>query len=389
MIKKVFALVALISAFMTMNAFAANTISSVSVSLVPDTTSLQPGDLIGGTEPKCTTGHTYIDAYNISTSDFSPKSSYTVEVKLSAKDGYTFTSPISVSAKGCTHVEISALSSESVTLKCKTYPIYRLLNPGNIRDDGGYAQWNKVTNASKYNVQIYYLNEDGNQKTASKSTTDTYYDYGEYLDQYGEAYVSVQAIPATNNSETKFMCGSEYIFAESGLTDTTKSPKSFSSFPSVSISKGKKGSSSSSNSSSSSSSKKSSSSSTAYSYSGNVGPGGPGNNADGWAGNGEAWVYLKNGRPLTSQWIQESDGNWYYVGSNGYMLLGWNNINDKWYYMNKSADRKIGAILSGWQLISDKWYYLEPSHNGNYGQLYVSCTTPDGHTVDANGALIQ
>ena len=389
MLKKLFPLALLTALIMSINAYAASTITSVSVTLLPEQTYFEPGDLVGGTAPRTLTSHTEVSSYSISTSNFSPKSSYTVDVTLLAKDGCVFSIPIGVTVKGCSHVEITALSNESITLRCKTYPVYRLLNPSNIEDNGGYAEWTKVTNAAKYNVQIYYLNEEGVQKTASKSTTDTYFDYGDYLSQNDEAYVSVQAVPNTSNTDTKFMCSSEYVFSDSGLTDSSKSPKSFYSFPSVSIKNGKKGSTNNSSTSSSSSSNKRTTTSTTYGYTGNVGPGGPGNSSDGWAGNGEAWVYLKSGKTITSQWVAETDGNWYYMGTNGYMLLGWNLVDGKWYYMNRNSDRKIGSILTGWQLIDNKWYYFEPTHNGYFGALYVSTTTPDGYKVDANGAMIS
>lgn len=386
MIKRLLPLALLSSLVLSINAFAATTLSSVSVTLLPESIAFQPGDLIGGTKPRTTTGHTEVSSYNVSTNSFSAKSPYTVDLTLSPKDGYTFTSPISVSVKGCTHVEITALSDSAVSLRCKTYPIYRLLNPGNFEDNGGYAEWSKVKQAQKYNVQIYYLDEDGRQKTASKSTIETFYDYGEYLDKFDDARISVQAVPTTNNNETKFMCSSDYIFADNGSVDTAKSPKSFTSFPSVSINKGKKGTTNTTK-TNSSNKKSSGKSNTQYGYTGNIGPGGPGNAADGWAGNGTSWVYLKNGTPIKSQWLAEEDGNWYYMGNNGYMLLGWQYINDKWYYLNTSPNRKIGSVLTGWQLINDKWYYLEPNHNGNFGQLYTDTITPDGYKVGPDGAM--
>ena len=43
----------------------------------------------------------------------------------------------------------------------------------------------------------------------------------------------------------------------------------------------------------------------------------------------------------------------------------------------------------GWHEISGKWYYFHEEGDGFKGTLMVNCETPDGYTVDVNGALVE
>ena len=77
-------------------------------------------------------------------------------------------------------------------------------------------------------------------------------------------------------------------------------------------------------------------------------------------------------------WIKNpSTGNWYYANkTNGTILTGWQNIDGKYYYF---ADNDVLTkdYLDGKKTISA------------YGKLYMNTITPDGHLVDADGALIR
>ena len=111
-------------------------------------------------------------------------------------------------------------------------------------------------------------------------------------------------------------------------------------------------------------------------------------------------AYLKTG------WIKDSDTqSWYYVNEDRGMLTGWYyDINDsRWYYL----DPQSGAMLTGWHTINGKSYYFTPVSTGAtwvldgtsgkwsfdknvlvkpMGSLYMNETTPDGYSVDAEGA---
>ena len=69
----------------------------------------------------------------------------------------------------------------------------------------------------------------------------------------------------------------------------------------------------------------------------------------------------------------------------GIMQTGWVKDDGNWYYM----DLETGALFTGWHEISGKWYYFHEEGDGFKGTLMVNCETPDGYTVDVNGALVE
>ena len=86
-----------------------------------------------------------------------------------------------------------------------------------------------------------------------------------------------------------------------------------------------------------------------------------------------SWSFLVGGRPVTSRWalIKNSYSSsglsaWFYFNTNGIMLTGWQKIPER-----------SGAL---------KWYYLNPYSNNWKGACYLSCYTPDGYYVGADGA---
>ena len=95
------------------------------------------------------------------------------------------------------------------------------------------------------------------------------------------------------------------------------------------------------------------------------------------------WYYMNDntGILVTGWHLDKQDGRWYYLNQNGEMLTGWQNIGSKWYYFNTNTPQNTYA----WDAAAFKWNYL----NNNvrpYGSMYAGEKTPDGYTVDANGA---
>lgn len=108
---------------------------------------------------------------------------------------------------------------------------------------------------------------------------------------------------------------------------------------------------------------------------------------------GGAWEKLSDGTykyhfaeglEATDYWL-EIDGTWYYFGHDNIMQTGWVKDDGNWYYM----DLETGALFTGWHEISGKWYYFHEEGDGFKGTLMVNCETPDGYTVDVNGALVE
>lgn len=81
---------------------------------------------------------------------------------------------------------------------------------------------------------------------------------------------------------------------------------------------------------------------------------GNGNLRKGWLYESDNWYFLNYETGIMETgWIK--DGNTkYYLKSNGAMAKGWNYIDSKWYLMDGS-----GGMLTGWNKINGLWYYLE------------------------------
>ena len=84
-----------------------------------------------------------------------------------------------------------------------------------------------------------------------------------------------------------------------------------------------------------------------------------------------SWMLFENGMPVVSRWAAAVNPyttpesvSWFYFGDDGKMLVGW-------------------------QKIAEKWYYLNPIHNGWYGACYMNAKTPDGYRVGADGSWIE
>lgn len=124
----------------------------------------------------------------------------------------------------------------------------------------------------------------------------------------------------------------------------------------------------------------------------------------------EGWFsFDENGIMNYGWYLDVNTGNWYYLhresdGMLGTMETGWHydGQDGRWYYLDPDG----GEMLLGWQQIGGSWYYFNPmapavtwnydeatggrTYNGSnsrpYGSMYINETTPDGYTVDENGA---
>ena len=93
-----------------------------------------------------------------------------------------------------------------------------------------------------------------------------------------------------------------------------------------------------------------------------------------WAKDEKGWKYLENGQPVYNQWKQDSAGDYFYLGYNGYMVTDafvdddryvdatgrmvrgrWIQIKEKWHYFEAT-----GKMVSGKKKqISGQWYYFD------------------------------
>ena len=70
---------------------------------------------------------------------------------------------------------------------------------------------------------------------------------------------------------------------------------------------------------------------------------------------GKPGVDAPSSTPVTNRWAT-LDGDRVFIGNQGYKALGWQKIEDVWYYFNSD-----GSLRYDWQQISGKWYYLDPT----------------------------
>lgn len=99
----------------------------------------------------------------------------------------------------------------------------------------------------------------------------------------------------------------------------------------------------------------------------------------------EPWTlgstYDSYNNSISEGWQKAADNvRWWYQNADGsYPASQWKEVDGKWYYFDAE-----GYMATGWINVGGVDYCLAPD-----GALYVSCTTPDGYNVDANGAWIR
>lgn len=94
------------------------------------------------------------------------------------------------------------------------------------------------------------------------------------------------------------------------------------------------------------------------------------------------------------EWIQGSNGKWWYRHTDGTCTKSdWELIDGSWYYFD--AD---GWMMTGWVQVKGKWYYLLPNgvmavntwvesvyYVGSDGAMLTNKMTPDGYIVNSEG----
>lgn len=107
------------------------------------------------------------------------------------------------------------------------------------------------------------------------------------------------------------------------------------------------------------------------------------------------WMYrFSDDSYPKSRWVEityNGVNNWYYFDENKHMVTGWFKypMDGNWYYLHPYADGDQGYMYTGWHQIDGVWYYFNETSDGTKGRMYANETTPDGYSVDANGAWIQ
>ena len=103
----------------------------------------------------------------------------------------------------------------------------------------------------------------------------------------------------------------------------------------------------------------------------------------GWqqGGDGRYWYTYEDGS-YARNGIKTIDGYEYAFDNDGYMQIGWQYINFKWYYFEPSTVAKV----YGWREIGGKWYYLDPE---DFGSMYTYWLNigDNRYYLDENGVM--
>lgn len=112
------------------------------------------------------------------------------------------------------------------------------------------------------------------------------------------------------------------------------------------------------------------------------------------------WFKKSDGSYPNNEWVLVKD-KWYHFDGNGYMQVGWLNLNGVKYYLNPSGE----MVSNDWSFQDGKWYYFDTSgamqmnswvkwkDNWYYlttdGSMAINMATPDGYHVNENGVWIN
>ena len=344
-------------AALSVPAYAGN-YSSVVLNICPDVSELEPGEITHSVEPAIETSGVSINEYSISSGSKEEMKAYYYDFTLITEGSNTFADSLEVTVKGAASVEVKSLNKDVARVRAKTYPFYRLKNVRDIDETGDGFEWKKSTHAKKYNIIVYYEDEDGDIRTRSYTSTTNKLDVSSLYEDYDILAASVQAIPGSNDTEWRFLLPSQYIASDDGQLDPNV-PAGVESFyyPSASGKKSKGSSSSSSSRASSSYSGSSSATSTS--------------------------IYQT--QPETG-WIKSPQGTWFKNPDGSWPHNGWQFISGEWYFFNE-----FGYIMpNAWILwdngIDGAKYYKMDSKGA---MLVGPGWTDDGFYLDENGVWIE
>lgn len=184
------------------------------------------------------------------------------------------------------------------------------------------ASWTPLPGAKHYEVRL--MRDGKSVFTSSIETTGSSYDFSDMMQQPGSYYFRVRGVSRYHASTVSEWVDSPICqVGESGVV-TAKLPLSSGSFQTTVNTPGR------------------------------------------WISEQDAWYWENpDGSRASSQWIY-SNGGWYYINANTRMASGW-------------------TWIAGSDGIS-RCYFLNPGPEGSFGKLYTDAVTPDGFTVNGDGA---
>lgn len=124
----------------------------------------------------------------------------------------------------------------------------------------------------------------------------------------------------------------------------------------------------------------------------------------GWIKEKGLWHYYKNGKMVKSNWAQDSNGKWYWLGPDGAMATSlWVKWDKKWYWLKSDGSmaskewikwkgawyylKKDGSMISSdWLEYGGAWYYLKADGSMATGTVKIGRKT---YTFDSSGKWIN
>ncbi|MDO4960965.1 MAG: hypothetical protein Q4E57_03805 [Eubacteriales bacterium] len=394
---------AMMSAMLSTASFAATAITSVNFNYtIEDDAAIKSGY----NEPLIEVADSAIyEVGDIScTSDISSatgKTALSYTLTLTAKRNYYFpdAGSINVSGSGITELTKKTTSSSDntiLTVKFKAYPYFQVAAPSYVTafDSIKGSKSNTETagrettltidknGASKIEYVISYVDQDGESRSKSGTTTGSTISVSTYNKQYTgsstskhSCYIRGIAIRAAASLGSNANAApSEWVYIDGGLSriDTEEYFTTYTSWDDL-----KTG----------SSTGTASSSATGTTYAGTT-YSGSNVNVFGWSGSGDTWYYYSNGVKVTG-WLFDGS-NWYFCDQTGLMKTGWVQDGGLWYYLNPAHDGTFGCMKTGWVDYSGARYYLNPNAGGPMGSMVTGTVNIGGRNYNfaSSGALI-
>ena len=101
------------------------------------------------------------------------------------------------------------------------------------------------------------------------------------------------------------------------------------------------------------------------------------------------WSFINSDGSTAKGWMRNNN-EWYYLNDRGIMQTGWLKIDGIWYYLNSVSNGQMGAMQTGWLKSNGSWYYLNPISNGYKGAMKTGWhkdTDGKWYFLNANGAM--
>ncbi len=310
-------------------------------------------------EPTITTSTANVSISSISYSkeigNWKPGNKVLITIDMTAADGYYFGSVWNRSVVTLKDAEFSHCGrvEDGDILRLKVYfmPCTVLGDTTSAGWDYTFkkAVWMKVDYAPGYEVKLY----ENDKEVASKKVRATSVDFSEKIEDYtkNKYYYEVKAIPMTTDEKKYLKEGNAVTSEEDIVTSHTGTPGVT---PIGYNSTTDKGTAAKYNSNSTSSTGWYNPNGTWFYYDSY------GRLATGWQYIGEKWYYFNSSGQMVTGFLQENDGNTYYLDpTSGHMRTGWVEINGFWYYFNSS-----GRMQTGYLYDRGKVYFID-----QYGRM--------------------